>query len=287
MVGIIVWPRMTVFYKRLRTSTRLVVSRAVPGALPDFLIIGAQKAGTTSLFAYLRQHPQVRSPAAKEVHFFDLRWDLGVGWYQSQFPTHLQLRIAARRSGRRVITGEASPYYFAHPLVPARAQSVVPDAKLIVILRDPVERAFAHYRHEVRAGHEPLTFDEALDAEAERIGPSLDRLARGLEPDGALQLWSYIYRGLYDEQLCRWQTCYPADQMLVLAFDDLVERADDFYVRVVRFLGLDVPATLPEFAIFNRGGPGVISAATRERLRAEFAASNEHVLEMTGIDLRR
>jgi hypothetical protein len=163
----------------------------------------------------------------------------------------------------------------------------VADAKLIVILRDPVERAFAHYRQAVRTGREPLPFDEALDAEAERIGPALDRVARGLQPRGALQSRSYIYRGLYDEQLRRWQQYYPADQMLVLAFDDLAERPDDFYVRVLRFLGLDVPAAMPEFAIHNRGEPGVMSAATRERLRTEFASSNERVLQMTGIDLRR
>ena len=83
----------------MRESARAVLGRAVAGALPNFLIIGVQKAGTTSLFTYLTEHPQVRSPATKEVHFFDRRWDLGVGWYQSQFPTRVRLRIAARKSG--------------------------------------------------------------------------------------------------------------------------------------------------------------------------------------------
>src|SRR6187200_1451927 len=134
--------------------------------LPDFLVIGAQKAGTTALYAYLRWHPGITGPSWKEVSFFDRHWWRGEAWYRGQFPL---------RAGGRLV-GEASPSYLFHPLAPERARSLVPDAKLIALVRNPVDRAYSQYQHAVALGREPLSFEDALAAEDERLVGEVERL---------------------------------------------------------------------------------------------------------------
>src|SRR2546423_14798695 len=136
--------------------------------LPSFLILGAQKAGTTALYAYLRWHPGVTGPAWKEVSYFDRHYRRGVHWYRGHFPL---------RPGDRLV-GEARPGDPLHPLPPERVRATVPDAKLIALLRDPVDRALSHYHHEVALGREPPTFEEAIEAEPERTRGEEERLAR-------------------------------------------------------------------------------------------------------------
>ena len=118
--------------------------QATPGRLPDFVIIGAQRCGTSSLYSYLIEHPQIAPATRKELHYFDLNYAAGDEWYRSQFPQFPDTPF----DGRLTVTGEASPYYLFHPMAAERCASVVPDAKLIVMVRDPVERAYSHYHHE-------------------------------------------------------------------------------------------------------------------------------------------
>ena len=134
--------------------------------LPDFLVIGAQKAGTTALYAYLRWHPSIAGPFWKEVSFFDRHWARGEAWYRGQFPL--------RSSGKLV--GEASPSYVFHPLAPERVFSLVPDVKLVVLLREPGDRAYSQYQHAVALGRETLSFEDALAAEDERVRGEVERL---------------------------------------------------------------------------------------------------------------
>jgi|SRR5690242_3518862 len=122
--------------------------------LPHFLIIGAQRCGTTSLFEYLARHPDVAPPSAKELHFFDSEYHKGDAWYRERFPS--------LRNG--FITGEATPYYIFHPHTPTRVRDWNSKVKLIVLLRNPVDRAYSHYHHEVRLGTESLDFETALVA---------------------------------------------------------------------------------------------------------------------------
>ena len=153
-------PRIPVPVRRIARYAIWAAGRATARwrPLPDFLVIGAQKAGTTALYAYLRWHPGITGPSWKEVSFFDRHWWRGEFWYRGQFPL---------RSGQRLV-GEASPSYLFHPLAPERVRSLVPEAKLIALVRDPVDRAYSHYQHEVALGREPLSFEDALAAEAER-----------------------------------------------------------------------------------------------------------------------
>ena len=164
-----------VMARRVRAAARepvWAVSRALlsPTApfrtLPDYLLIGCQRCGTTSLQAALSQHPSVKSARLmKGVHYFDTAYDRDLNWYRSYFPTNAYRRRHDTRAGRRLVVGECSPYYIFHPLALERIANDLPDIKVVVLFRDPVERAIFHHKHEVRRGNETLGLREALDAE--------------------------------------------------------------------------------------------------------------------------
>ena len=139
--------------------TRRLIARYVPEAVrarlglgPDFLIIGTQRGGTTSLYDYLSEHPCIAGAVKKEIEFFDLNYHRGIGWYRAHFPSVLERLYARRARGRKLVTGEATPYYLFHPHAPRRMQEAAPESRLIILLRNPVERAYSHYWHEVRHG---------------------------------------------------------------------------------------------------------------------------------------
>jgi hypothetical protein len=242
--------------------------------LPDFLIIGAQKAGTTALYAYLRRHPQIGGPAWKEVSYFDRHYRRGTAWYRGQFPFRSDGRIA----------GEASPGYLFHPLAPERVQETVPDAKLIVLLRNPIDRAFSHYHHEVALGREPLSFEDAIGAEPGRTHGEEERLMR--EPGYFSHAWwdyAYVARGRYAEQLERWFAVFPREQLLILATEELGADPAETYARVVEFLGLP-PHGLASFPRIYEQSYAEMSPGTRERLAAEFDDANRRLYELLGRD---
>lgn len=238
--------------------------------LPDFLVLGAQKAGTTALYAYLRWHPGITGPSWKEVSFFDRHWWRGEAWYRGQFPL---------RPGERLV-GEASPSYLFHPLAPERARSLVPDAKLIVLLRNPVDRAYSHYQHEVALGREPLSFEDALAAEEERTRGEVERLVS--DPRAFSRAWwdhTYVARGRYAEQLERWLEAFPREQLLVVATEELGERPAETYAPVLRFLGA-APYELTEYPrVFDRDYEPM-RPETRALLEEVFAGSDRRLQEL-------
>ena len=243
--------------------------------LPDFLVIGAQKAGTTALYAYLRWHPGITGPSWKEVSFFDRHWWRGEAWYRGQFPL---------RAGERLV-GEASPSYLFHPLAPERARLLVPDAKLVALLRDPVDRAYSQYQHEVALGREPLSFEDALAAEDERLRGEVERLVA--DPRAFSRAWwdhSYASRGRYAEQLERWLAVFPREQLLVVRTEDLGERPAETYASILSFLGAD-PYELPEYPrVFDRDYEPM-RPETRAALAATFVEPNRRLESLLGRNL--
>jgi hypothetical protein len=198
---------------------------ATTGAgLPTFLIIGAMRSGTTSLTRYLRSHPDVFMAQPKELHYFDFNFDEGVGWYRSHF---------AEATSQRAI-GEATPNYLYITEALPRVAELLPDARLVVILRNPVDRAYSHYWHNRSVGREQLSFEEALEAEATRIDAD-DPHARAY--------WSYVDRGRYVHQLRRVRERYPDDAVQVMLFDDLAETS---YRSLCRFIGVSDEHRPPE-----------------------------------------
>lgn len=260
--------------REVRVRARIRAGRS--RRLPDFLVIGAQRCGTTSLFNYLAAHPDVRPSLGKELHFFTRHWRNGVIWYRAHFPPCTDA----------VATFEATPYYLFHPHAPYRAAEIVPSARLIVLLRDPVARAFSHYRHNVALGTEPLSFADALDAEPERVQPELERMVANPEYESrAVQRYSYVARGRYAEQIERWFEVYPRDRFLLLRTEDLEHDTANAYARTLAFLGLR-PWTPPSFERLSQrsGRSQTADAVLASRLEREFRSHNERLTRLLGPD---
>jgi hypothetical protein len=259
--------------------------------LPSYLIIGAQRAGTTSLYDYLCRHPDVAGPTAakedafweKEVHFFDDKFWRGVDWYRSFFPLSVS-RALARRRNRDVIALEATPSYLFHPAVPARVARTLPAVRLIALLRDPVERAYSHYQLMRRLGRETLSFEDALAAEAGRLDGEEERLlANPRYSSRKYRDYSYVARGLYANQLERWLPCFPKEQLLVLRAEDMLARPGEVYAETLAFLGLR-PWPLRDFMRRNRASYAPIDPVLRARLEERFAEPNARLARLLDRD---
>jgi hypothetical protein len=274
---------------RLRTDLRAAKRRErvetgpVTGALPDFLIIGAPKCGTTSLYYLLTEHPYVEPAAAKELHFFSSHFDLGVQWYRRCFPrpTH--------KDGRSTITGEATPSYMGDLYAPTRVAEVIPQARLIVLLRNPVDRAYSHYQMGRRKGWETATtFEEAVGAEqAVRPlgeGEATAESKNSITPDDGS--W-YLSAGIYVDQLARWSSFLRDERMLVLRSEDFAWRPEETLKRVLGFL--ELPDWEPEAGKFHnklhRGGyEQEMQPDTRRRLEEYFEPHNRRLYTFLGED---
>ena len=234
--------------------------------LPDFLGLGTQKGGTTTLHCLLGQHPDVYLPACKEVHFFDQNYNAGEHWYRDRF----QGAQPAQRCG------DITPFYLFHPDVPERIHQHLPNARLIVLLRDPVERAISQVFHAQRLGFEPLPVDEALAAEQ-------GRLATG--DAYSFQKHSYLSRSLYLEQLDRYETIFPREQLLILRSEDLFSTPESVWQKLLSFLKLqpiDWPGAMPR----ANAGDGLgdrIDPALRQQLRQQLAETVAGVRSRYGI----
>jgi hypothetical protein len=254
--------------RRLELQRRLRDQRA----LPDAMIIGAMKSGTSSLHNYLTQHPGVIAPLRKEVHYFDVHFEQGERWYRANFG----------RPGEPGLNLDSSPYYLAHPLAPQRAHALVPHARLIVLLRDPVRRAYSHYWHERDKKRETLSFEEAIAAEPARLGDDEQRLARGeIRHSRAHQHFGYLSRGRYAEQLERWWQFYPREQTLVLRFEDLAREPMEVLGRALDFLALPRTAQVRLEARNVRRYPPM-DPATADRLRDYFAPHDARLQALLG-----
>jgi hypothetical protein len=243
--------------------------------LPDFLILGAQKAGTTALYAYLRRHPGITGPSWKEVSYFDRHYRRGPAWYRGNFPL--------RSNGR--IVGEASPSYLFHPQAPERVAALVPEARLIALVRDPVERAYSHYQHEVSLGRESLSFQDALDREEERLAGELERMRA--DPAYFSHAWwnyTYLARGRYAEQLERWRARFLPDRLLVLSNEELAAQPAEIYGRVLRFLGAP-PHELDSYPRVYDRDYAPMRPDVERRLTEYFAEPNLRLYELLGRDL--
>lgn len=253
--------------------------------LPDYLVIGAMKAGTSSLHAYLSEHPQVMAWPRKEIHYFDREYGRGSYWYRRNFPT--RRAVAERRAslGRSVAVGETTPCYLFHPAVAARVHRLLPEARLIVLLRDPVTRAFSHYRQLVRRGLESLSFAAALDAEDERLAGAEQALASGpIGHDEAHVHYSYRARGRYLEQLQRYFELVPAERILVLKSEEMFRDPQATLDQAFAFLGLD-PWRLVDASVRNQGPEDAGPIPCEAMLRAYFEPHNRRLCEFLGRDM--
>jgi hypothetical protein len=248
-----------------------------PAALPDFIIIGTAKGGTHTLYDLLTRHPHVERAISKEVRYFSKHFDRGTEWYRSQFPP------PRWGDGRRSITGEATPRYLFDPLVPQRMAEVVPQARLIALLRNPVDRAYSHYQHRVRDTRETRTFEEAIETEREWT-PGEEDGTHEPRDGGSRPPFEYLKRGVYVDQLLHWSKFFSREQMLVLKSEDFFEREVDTLKLVLDFLGL--PDWEPQATeIRNKGHyEQEMNSATRRWLEDYFRPHNQRLYEYLGVD---
>lgn len=251
-------------------------------ALPDFLVIGAQRSGTTSLFEWLAQHPAIHPPTRKEVHFFDggrdpardVR-DRGLSWYAAHFPAR-----AAMAPGD--LTFEVTPSYLFVPDAAPAIAAALAQVRLIAILRDPTERAVSHYRYSRRRGIERLPMAEAFRTEAARLAPLQ---ARGAWRDPALRHGSYLARGRYADQIERYLAHVPRERLLVLGAEAVFAAPEAALARVLRFVGAD-PGALPgplDAAPRNAArARAAIEPGLRAELDAHFAPHNRRLFALIG-----
>jgi hypothetical protein len=278
--------RLTVDQKRriARARLRWREPTARWRRLPDLLVIGAQRGGTSSLYRYLGGHPHVVPSVRKETEYFSRRYANGEVWYRGHFPL--------RRSG---LTFEATPDYLFHPRAAERAEATVPDARIVVLLREPVERAISHWQHMTRLGFETLAFRDAIAAESERIDDDYADIRAGRSVDeGPALRFSYRARGCYDEQLEEWLAHYPRERVLVLRSEDLFAAPADSVAALERFAGL-APGrqvsfrnwSAPSSADRSTVATPTVGAADRDaldELRAFFAPHNARLAELLEVE---
>ncbi len=270
----------------LRSFVKKYVNRDVPGIRrskgspggPDFIIIGAQKSGTTSLYHYLCQHPQIRPASKKQVHFFDggilpgeNNFKKGLHWYAQHFSDPVE-------SQGRCITGEATPLYLYDPRVPRRMHSVLPEVKLIAILRNPVERAISHFFHEQKIDKELLSIDEALSCEDERL--AADLFNRNFSGE-AFRHFSYKKRGEYAEQLQRFYDLFPRENILVVCSEDLFNTPEMLLAEVFTFLDVESDFEVRDLSPRNVSqNRKPVNDSVRVQLEEYFKKKNERLYQL-------
>jgi len=237
-------------------------------ALPDFIIVGAQKAGTTSLYEYLCNHPNVLSNRQKESDFFNLKYKWKERWYKFYFPMEHKLKDK--------ITGESSPNYLLNPNVARRIKNAVPNVKIIILLRNPVDRAISHYKYERYIGEENRSFDKALRCEEKRIsgGPGTKKYIH----------YSYKKRGEYYNQVKRYKDVFNEERLMIIESERFFEQTKKVMSEVYEFLEID--EVHPEiYEAYKKRGDRVDVDVKRESieiLKRYFESHNKKLFDLLG-----
>ncbi|MCP5150456.1 MAG: sulfotransferase domain-containing protein [Ectothiorhodospiraceae bacterium] len=269
--------------------------------LPDFLIIGAPRCGTTALYSRLAAHScvwpaaSVEDPGSrfggKELHFFNARPEDRLTSYRAHFPLRHR-RTRALRRGLAFVTGEATPTYIFEPGVAERVHAALPQVKVIALLRDPVERAYSHYHATRSWGFEPESFERALAEEPRRLAA-----IESLQPPTSAAMramYAYLSAGQYAEHLERWLALFPPEQVLVIAAEDYYRDPGRQALEVLRFLGIEADddsanasaTRVVAGATEHRHGleREPMAAETRAHLRTHFRPHNARLTALLGRD---
>lgn len=250
--------------------------------MPDVLLIGAKRSGSTSLHNYLLQHPQVaplfpRAAHVKGAHYFDRNATKSLSWYRS----FGQLE----RPGRHKITVDGSPYYFIHPSAPYQAAATLPEAKVVVLLREPATRALSQYWDEVKLGRETLSFADALEAEPERLTGEVERILA--EPGYYSECHEHLSYGLwgrYAEHLERWFEAFGRDRVMVVRSEDMFADPGTTFRQVTDFVGIDAVEP-PAYSQFNSATRHDDLEPVLASLRGSFAEPNKQLAELLDTDV--
>lgn len=248
-----------------------------PNTRPDFLILGTQRGGTTSLFNYLNAHPQIQLPIIKEIHYFDLQSEKSPNWYFAHFPI--------RYPYTDIITGEASPYYLFHPDVPKRVANLLPDVRPIVFLREPIARAYSHYQYNYKLGIEQRSFENAVHDEIQLI-ESGKRIS--IEDIDHHRHFSYISRGLYLEQLNHWLNYFPREKMYISLSEEFFDNPQVVVKDLFAFLNVEIlELSQSLFVPYNHNSYRIeVADELRQYLKKIYSPFNEQLAAQLDLDLR-
>jgi len=251
--------------------------------LPDFIIFGVSRSGTTSLYQYLSQHPNIEPCVVKEPHFFDQYYHRGINWYKMNFPSKWQKFIFTKIKSKKFITGEASGAYLQNPHAPKRIHNLNPNMKLILLLRNPVDRAFSHYKRKWKNGSEKLSFEEVIDQEQSRIEGEQEKMEKNEKYySHTYHRLSYITTGLYVIRLKRWLKYFSMKQILVLQNEEFLREPQKVYDKTLEFL--DLPKwKLPTFEKFSKQRLSMdMNPKTREKLLEYCRPFNKELYSLIG-----
>jgi Sulfotransferase domain len=272
-----------------RSLVRYAEKTSARRPLPDFLIIGTKRGGTTSLWNYMIRHPLVPRlfPAwnTKTSHYFEENWHHGEAWYRSHFPTSAQRAALEREHGGASKAGEAAPLYMFHPLAAQRVRDLLPNVKLIVLLRDPVERAYSHWKERTTEGKETLGFATALAREDERTAGERERLIA--EPNyfsEPYDWWTYRARGRYLEHLEPWLQRFDTSQFYIVQSEVFYREPARVYREIQDFVGLP-RFDLDEYEVFNDRKSAALDGDARAELTEYYRPYNAALAERLGMTL--
>ena len=249
--------------------------------LPDFYLIGAQKCGTSALYDYLVQHPCIHPCSTKEPRFFDKYFNRGINWYKTCYPTTLKKYIESKIFHRKFLTGEATERYLEHPHVTKRIEEITPNAKFIIMLRNPIDRAYSHYNMRYKSKKEDLSFEKAIESEKDRTQNEYKKMLKDENYYSKDYFHhSYLERGIYIEKLKRWMEVFPKEQFMIIQSEDFFKDPNKIYNQVLGFL--DMPKwKLKEYKKIGAGSytQSEIKPETRDKLIEYFKPFNEQLFD--------
>jgi len=244
------------------------IKTELKGRLPDFIILGTQKGGTTSLYNYLINHSKISGGSRREIHFFDKYYEKGVHWYKNNF----------LNSNENILTCECSPDYIHHPLIAKRIKNILPKSKLIILLRDPVERAISNYKHNIYIGKykKNMTIEEIIDKEKIYIKKEKNKInLKRTYYSRKFKYYSLLDRGIYHKQIKRYFNLFNKNQIHIIFSEKLFFNTQEELKKVFEFLKLNnenVPCT----KIYNKSKIDYeVNKTTRNKLENFFLPHNK------------
>lgn len=251
--------------------------------LPDFMIIGFPKCGTTSLYDYLTQHPQVIPPLGKEIDFFDRLYERGINWYRVRFPSKSQIFLKEKFLHKLILTGEATPRYAFHPIALNRIKKSIPNCKFIILLRNPIDRAYSHHNMNFHNGYESKNFEDAIFHEEDRIKNRYEKLKNEQNYySWDFDLFGYKEQGIYVNYIKNWFSIFPKDQFLIVQSEKFLKDPSIVFYDTLDFLNLSKwepeRYTLSKKRTYN----SPIKDSVRKNLSDYFKPYNEELYKLIG-----
>ena len=268
------------FFKTLTGNFRL---------LPNFIIIGAGRAGTTSLYRYITQHPNVLPSTTKDsnnefadLHFFEYKISNSVNWYKSHFPLKFLHQSSVSKNKQNFITGEFTATYMYHPLVPKRIFNLLPKTKLILVLRNPVDKAFSTYNQQKNYKQTNLKFQEIIQSEIERIKfLEVNSQKFHIQSPDDLIIPNILRHGIYAKYIENWLKSFPLKQIFIINSDDLENSTQKVLDELFTFL--ELPSyKIPDISKVNTGNYHPMPKTTREFLLNFYEPYNKKLYELIG-----